>query len=55
MEIKTMEDILYNQMGRIFEIRKINESFGEKYLLLSQKNNEENLKGRVERYCVECL
>ena len=53
MEIKTMEDILYNQMGRIFEIRKINESFGEKYLLLSQKNNEENLKGRVERYCVE--
>ena len=53
MEIKTMGDIFYNQMGRIFEVRKIEEGFGEKYLIFGQKGKEDKLKGRIERYCVE--
>ena len=47
-----MEHIFYNQLEDMFEVKKINEGFGKKYLINGQKKSKEKLKGTLERYCL---
>ena len=47
-----MEDIFYNQIRNMFEIKNIIEGIGDKYLIVNQKGTTQKLKGFLERYCL---